>query len=169
MTTVQLILIGLFLAAAFFAARAAIRSIQASLRSRGGKTDSSLHGKLPTIGEPGTATYRQKRRIKKAGFRDLKFGKLSTEQAHLILCCDDYIDTLWERERLEGKQSLLSEDKEGAIKIILEHDDYLERVVTWRLAHKVEEDLHLPKDPCRSTLSYFLAERTQQRMSPQQQ
>jgi len=144
----ELILALLLIAAAFVASRIAILSIRSKYKDSKPKTDSVLQSKLPVIGEAGSASHQQRTLIKKHGIQDLQFEKLSSEQASILLDCADYIEAIRAQESRKLGADLPSQGQNKALRLILDHNSYRERVSTWHQAHKAEREFDVPEDAC---------------------
>ena len=134
-----------------------IQGVDQSKKPR--KLDTSLASKLPNVGKAGTAKFKHRRLIKKQGINSLKLSKLSAEQAAILLNCSYYVDAVWQQIPAENGSTLSAKDREDALCIILDHDTYLERVMTWRQARDANADFQVPADACQVAVAHLLADR----------
>ena len=159
MSALQLVSTLLCLGAALWLASLAFRPAPGSSRGRKPTLDSSLRGKLPAVGKAGSVTRAQKRQLKKQAINGFKLGRLSSEQAQILIDCADYIDAVWNGEPTRTPSEISRQDREAALGLILGRADYLRRVLTWQQARKGTGGLPLPKDACRSAVAYLMTQR----------
>jgi hypothetical protein len=129
-------------------------------RTRNRKQDSSptLQEKLPAIGTAGTVDRNQRRVLRRLAVPEIDIKSLSREQGEILLDSVAYVQSVWESE-LDRRMTDLSPDLlTQALRIILDHESYRERVVSWHQGLDVEDDIIVPDDACHVAVRHHLAQ-----------
>ena len=151
------LLLGLgLLVAAVFVASLAARGIMRRAEKPKAKKLPRVQARLPTIGDPGSATPEQLGRLRSAGLRSLDEKVLSDKQATILIDCLHYIEAIWVHDFGRRAGELPADVLESAVSEILDHPSYCERVVTWEEGYYEAGEKVVPDDACHTAIANVL-------------
>jgi len=139
------------------AAWVAYRAVR-TIGRRNPDTPVTVQTRLPVAGEPGSIDKDQLRVLKKLAVPGVDYKALSKEQAEILLDCVAYVQSVWETDLQRRFSELPARSLEESLTIILDHESYRERVVTWHQGLEDENDLFVPDDACHAAVKFHLAQ-----------
>jgi hypothetical protein len=154
----ELLLGAALLILAAWVAYRAVRTIGRGTGRRKPNTPVTVQARLPVAGEPGSIGKDQLRVLKKLAVPGVDYKALSKEQAEILLDCVAYVQSVWETDLQRRFSELPARSLEESLTIILDHDSYRERVVTWHQGIEDENDLFVPDDACHAAVKFHLAQ-----------
>ena len=133
-----------------------LRSLRRAGQNRRRELPATVQDKLPALGEPGTIARDQRRALKRLAIPQVDVTTLSREQAEILLDCVAYIQSVWESDLDRQMSDLSPALLDEALRIILDHESYRERVITWHQGLDDDLDVFVPDDACHMAVRFHL-------------